>query len=446
MTKHPLAGRTRIVAATLAGTLAAVYLLAPSAAATEVKTVRSPSGIEARLVENNAVPLIAVNIIFKGGASQDPDGKAGLANFANCMFNEGAGNLRTQELMQKLHVDLSAQFEKAATDESHVFNFKTVTAYKDDVFDLVGEMFQEPRFDEDAMGRCRDEIGITIDAGNQSSATHQRLALYGMLFGDHPLARQTNGSRQSIAAITKEDVLDYRRRVFARDNMMIAVVGNIDATTLGDLLDRTFGKLPANSDLKPELPLPPATAGIKVLDYDVPQASIIFGNLVKLENDTERAAADIITQVIGGGDLDSRMMMELRERRGLIYSVSMSRGSTLLSDFVMGGAATDNDKVAEVIALIRREMELFLEGGMSEEEFARAKSVLKGSRLIGTRLSPSIAARLAADWFWGKGPDYFNTYGSRIDSVTRDDVRRVAQKVLNPAALSIVVVGKSVKL
>jgi zinc protease len=408
--------------------------------------VRSQGGIEARLVENNAAPLIAVNLIFKGGASQDPAGKSGLANFANCMFNEGAGELRTQEFMQKLHVDLSAQFEKAATDESHVFNFKTVTENKDEVFDLIAKMFQEPRFDDDAMARCRDEIGVIIDAGAQSSSTHQRLALYGMLFGDHPLAKQANGTRQSIATITKEDVLDYRRRVLARDNMMIAVVGNVDAATLGILLDKTFGKLPAKSDLKSELPLPAPTAGIKVLEYDVPQASIIFGSLIKLDDDTERAAADIINQVIGGGDLDSRLMMELRERRGLVYSVSMSRGSTLLSDFVMGGAATDNSKVAEAVALIREQMQLFIRDGMSDEEFARAKSVLKGSRLIGTRLSPSIASRLAADWFWGKGPDYFDTYGSRVDSITQDDIRRVAQKILKPEALSIVVAGKGIKL
>lgn len=438
------ANRTPLAAVT--GFLAALAALTLPAGATDIQTIMSPGGIEARLVENHAAPLIAVSMTFKGGGTQDPADKSGVANFANCMFNEGAGALRTQEFMQKLHIELSASFDKAATDESHSFNFKTVSANRDAVFDLIGQMFQEPRYDEDALARCKDEIGVMIDAANQNSDVQQRLKLYSMMFGDHPLAKSVQGTRESLAAMTKEDVIEYRRRVLSRDNMKIAVVGDISQDALGPLLDKTFGKLPAKGDLIPEPPLQPSAPGLQTLEYDVPQASIIFGSLVELESDQERAATDIINHIVGGGDLDSRLMMELREKRGLVYSVSVGRGSTLLSDYIVGGAATDNDKVAEVIATIRAQMADFIKNGMSDEELARAKSVLKGSRLIGTRLSPVIANRLSADWFWGKGPEHFNSYGSRIDGVTKDDIRRVAEKLYKPEALAIVVVGKGVKL
>ncbi|MGQ0673921.1 MAG: M16 family metallopeptidase [Hyphomicrobium sp.] len=432
--------------AELAVMLTLAALLVRPASAAEVQVVRSPGGIEAWLVENHSSPLIAARIVFRGGAVQDSVEKPGVAFFTDWMFNEGAGPYRTQELLQRLHVELGAEFSKATYAEAQEFSIRTLTANRGAVFDLVGLMFREPRFDDDAMLRARDEIGASIDAAAADSGSQALLSFNRALYGDHPFSRMLYGNRQSLASITADDLVAYRRRVFARDNLLVAVVGDIDATALGALLDRTFGALPATSERQPTPPTAPPTAGTRVLEYDVPQASITLGSLADLADVKERATADVINEILGSGGLTSRLMVELREKRGLVYSVSTGRGGTTLHDLFYGGAATSNENVAEVLRIMREEFTRLRTSGVTEDELARAKSVLKGTRMIGNRLSLAIAGKLVWNRFWGYAPDHFNRYDGYIDAVTPDDIRRVTAKYIDPENLSVVIVGKGVKL
>src|SRR5680860_1239201 len=247
----------------LGASLAALALLAGPAAAQDVsgkdgsgvqgtgmniQEVTSPGGIKAWLVESHANPLIAIRFAFRGGASQDDPGKDGLAYFVTAMMDEGAGDLdagafqeREQELAMRMSFD--------ASRDVMLGNVQTLTENKDAVFDLVRLVLSQPRFDDDALERVRAQILAGLKFDENDPETVASLAWDRLAFRDHPYGRPVKGTAASIAAITPDDLHDYVRRVFARDKLVISVVGDIDADELGKALDKMFGDLPADSDL-----------------------------------------------------------------------------------------------------------------------------------------------------------------------------------------------------
>ncbi|HET7851389.1 MAG TPA: pitrilysin family protein, partial [Methyloceanibacter sp.] len=237
-----------------AGRIAAFALLAGVAVspadAMEIKRVTSPGGIEAWLVESHANPLIAMRFAFRGGATQDPQDRQGLAYFVSGMMDEGAGDLDSVAFQERLQ-SLATRMDFDAGRDVMLGNVQMLTANKDESFELLRLAMSKPRFDEDAIERVRAQIiaGLKFDENDPEEVAS--LAWDRLAFRDHPYGRPIKGTKASIAAITRGDLQDYVRRVFARDKLVISVVGDIDAETLGSALDHVFGALPQHSVLAP---------------------------------------------------------------------------------------------------------------------------------------------------------------------------------------------------
>ncbi|MEZ5776699.1 MAG: pitrilysin family protein, partial [Hyphomicrobiaceae bacterium] len=359
--------------------IGAIATYSRAAHAMKIQEVTSPGGIKAWLVEQHSVPLITMRFAFDGGSAQDPAGKEGLANFLTVMMDEGAGDLDARSFQERMEeIAMKMSFED---DPDHLYGtFQTLTANRAEAVALLKLALASPRFDADAVERLQRQLLASLAFAAKDPNQVAGKAFTHALFPGHPYGRPSSGTPESVATITRDDLLGYKRKVFARDTLKVAVVGDIDATSLGKLLDEVFGALPANADLVPVPRIEPRSDGaIDVRQLPVPQSVAMFGLPGLPRKHPDFMTAFVLNHILGGGGFASRLMTEVREKRGLAYSVYSYLQTFQHSALFAGGVATKNEEIGRSLDVIRGELKRLADEGPSAEELAAAKSYLTGS-------------------------------------------------------------------
>lgn len=424
----------------LIGALGVALVSLPANAMT-IERIVSPAGIEAWLVRESAVPLIALNYAFTGGSSEDPADKTGLANLAASLLDEGAGELDAKAFHERMENRAIELGFNVGRDNFHG-TMRVLNEHRDEAFELLRLALSAPRFDADAVERVRGQVlsGLRRETSSPNSIASRRW--WETAFAGHPYGRQTNGTLETVPRITVDDLKTFPKRVFAREGLKIAIVGDIDAKTAGVLIDRAFASLPAKGDLKPPQPVIPRGLGRRiVVDVDVPQAVVTFGAPGIARSDPDFMAAYIVNHILGGGSFSSRLYREVREKRGLAYSVSDNLIWFRQSAVFIGGTATRADRTGEALAIIEQEIKRMAESGPTEEEVAKAKSYLKGSYALGLDTSGKIASQLVQMQIDNLGIDYVQRRSAMIDAVSLADTRRVAKRLFD-GGLLVTVAGR----
>ena len=402
---------------------------APAASAMNIEKITSPSGIEAWLVQERTVPLITLNYAFQGGASQDDAGKSGTANLAADLLDEGAGDLDGKTFHERLEnhaIDLSF---RVGRDDFHG-SLRALNEHRDEAFDLLRLALTAPRFETDAIERVRGQELSNLRRDTTNPNTISSSQWWATAFPGHPYGREPNGTLESLPRVTAADMRDYVRRSFARDQLTVSIVGDVDAKTAGELIDRAFAKLPAKGDLKPVAQATPVGLGRRiVINLNVPQAVVTFGGPGLERSDPDFMAGYIVNHILGGGSFTSRLYREVREKRGLAYGVSDSLVWFNKAAVVIGGTATRSDKTSEALAIIEAETKRMAAEGPTAEELSAAKSFLKGSYALSLDTSAKIAAQITQIQLDKLGIDYIQRRGAMIDAVTLSDAKRVAKRL-----------------
>ena len=412
-----------------------------AASAMTIEKIVSPGGSEAWLVREKSLPLVTLNYAFHGGASQDDADKAGTANLTADLLDEGAGELDGKTFHERLEnraIEMSFQVGR-----DYIYgSLRTLNDNRDEAFDLLRLALTNPRFDADAIDRIRGQTMATLqrDTTNPNDLASRRW--WQTAFPDHPYGRESKGTLESVPRITAADLREYVRRVFARNELKVSIVGDVDAKTAGMLIDRAFGALPAKNDLKPIANATPTGLGKRiVINVDVPQAVVTFGGQGIARQDPEFMAAYIVNHILGGGSFSSRLYREVREKRGLAYGVSDSLVWFRRAAVMLGGTATRADRTADALAVIEQEVKRMAEEGPTPEELAAAKSFLKGSYALSLDTSGKIAAQLTQIQIDDLGIDYVQRRSALIDAVTIEDAKRVAKRLYG-GGLLVTVAGK----
>jgi zinc protease len=421
--------------------LLALPLLAAPAFATTIERVVSPGGIEAWLVHEPAVPMIAIDFAFVGGAAQDAPGKGGTASLVASLLDEGAGDLDAKTFHARLErkaIELGFQAERDTLRGT----LRTLTENKDEAFEYLRLAVTQPRFDQSDVEVIRAQILSMLRRATTSPTDIANLRWWQVAFADHPYGRPVNGTLESVPTVTIADLKDYTHRVLARGNLKVAVVGDIDAETVKVMLDRVFGGLPAQPELKPVPNVSPQGLGRRiVVKVDVPQAVLAFGGPGIARKDPDFMAAYIVNHILGGGAFSSRLYQEVREKRGLAYSVYDSLVWLNHSALFLGGTATRADRAGETLDVIDKEIHRLADDGPTADELAKAKAYLNGSFVLNLDTSSKIAAVLVQLQLDGLGIDYFTRRPEMINGVTLEDARRVAKRMLDSGML-VTVAGR----
>jgi zinc protease len=419
-----------------------VLAVATPARAVEIQRVVSPGGIEAWLVEDHTLPIIALSFSVTGGAATDPAGKEGLANMVSGLLDEGAGDLDSQAFRRLLE-DRSITLGFSASKDTFSGSLKTLTRNRDEAFDLFRLAMTEPRFDDEAVERIRAQILTGIASSKNDPGTIARRTFWSANFPDHPYGRRSAGEPETVAAITKTDMMAFVRRRLARGDMEIGIAGDISAADLAPLLDATFGTLPERAEAFTIAAAKPVALGeVIVVDQDVPQSTIVFGHSGLPRDDPDYYAAYVLNHVLGGGSFTSRLYQEVREKRGLAYSVFSYLLPLDHTAMWLGGAATENSAVGQSLDVIRAEWARMRDIAITQEQLDAARDNITGSFALRFSNTAAIAGMLVAIQRQDLGIEYINERNKFFEAVTLDDVSRIAKKLLDPEALTIVVVGK----
>ena len=420
----------------------AVAFTALPAEAMKIERVVSPGGIEAWLVEEYEVPVIVMNVAWAGGSASDPAAKLGLANMVSGLLDEGAGDMPSAAYQQRLEASNAVL---SYSEDRDYFNarLKTLAENRDEAFALLQVALASPRFDADAVERVRAQLQSIVARNLQDPEWLASQAWFKAAYGAHPYARPAEGTAKTVAAITRADLRGYTRRVFARDNMKIGIVGPIKPAELGALLDKTFGALPASAKLGrvPDVKVAPKSKTV-IVRRPFPQSVVMFGGEGLMRADPDFVPAYVMNYMLGGGGFSSRLTEEVREKRGLAYSVGTYLYPLRHAAMLLGDVGTKNASVGVSLSLIRKEYERMAKDGVTVKELDDAKTFLTGSYPLRFDSNSAIAGELLAIQQADLGIDYVDRRNGLIDAVTREDIARTARRLLHGKALIVAVVGE----
>jgi zinc protease len=424
----------------LLGAFMTVAVALPRVAeAVTIQEVTSPAGITAWLVEDYTVPIVSMNFAFRGGASQDPDDKAGLANLMSGLLDEGAGPLDSRAFQARLE-DLNVSLSFDAGTDAFYGNFRTLAQNRDEAFELARLSINEPRFDEEAVSRIRGQITAGLRRAETDPNELASKVWAKTMFGDHPYGRPSEGTVESVAALTADDLRGFAGRTLARDNLHVVVVGAISAADTEAALDTIFGNLPEKSDLLPVAEIEPAIGQVVHEELAVPQSAIRLGGPGLKRQDPDFIPAYVADHILGGGTFSSRLYTSVREERGLAYSVGTSLYPYDHAGAFVAATSTDANKAGTALALMLDEIKRFGEEGPTEKELSEAKDYLVGNFALRFDSSQKIARNLLGFQLDGLGIDYIARRNDLVRGVELEDVNRVARELF-AKPLTVVTVG-----
>lgn len=415
-----------------------------SADAIEIQEVESPGGIKAWLVEDHSIPLMTMHFAFQGGWASETLDKQGTMNFLAGMLDEGAGDRLSKEF-QKRQQQLAMKMSYWARADRFYGTFQALTRNRDDSIAMLADAINKPRFDPVPLERIRKQIILNINSKAQDPDSIARNAWYKTVFGDHPYARTRRGTLETVAKISAEDLRDLTKKLFRKSGLKIAVVGDIDAAKLGELLDTVFGKLlvetamPAVVEAKVN-----RTSKVEIVGRKIPQSVIQFGHAGIKRDDPDFIPAYVMNFILGGGGFGSRLTEEIREKRGLTYSVYSYLSPYDHGALFVGAVSTQNARAGETVKLIRQEIKRMAEEGPTAKELEEAKTYMTGSYALRFDTSGKIAGQLLAIQVAVLGKSYIEERNELINAVALADLKRVAKRILKPDELVVTIVGEPI--
>jgi zinc protease len=424
----------------LIGALAVALFALPALAEIKIQDVTSPGGIKAWLVEEHGIPFTALEIRFLGGTSLDRDGKRGEVNLMTALIEEGAGDLDSQGFAAARD-GLAAQFRFRSDTDGVGVSAQFLTENRDEAIDLLHLALTKPRFDADAVERVRGQVlaGLASDAKDPDAIAGKILRK--RAYGNHPYGTDGDGTEDSVKALTRDDMFAAFGDAVARDRIFVAASGDITAAELGVMLDKLLGDLPATGAPQPGRVELATKGGLEVQSFPGPQSAISFYQGGIRFDDPDYFAAAILNEIVGGNGFSSRLMNEVREKRGLTYGVGTSLGAYDHAEIMTGRLATANENVAEAIKVIRDVWADVAGNGVTQKELDDTKTYMTGAYPLRFDGNGTIASILVGMQILGLPSDYPAKRNARVDAVTLADVKRVAAQLLTPESLFFVVVG-----
>lgn len=418
-------------------------VLSINAYAIEVNEVRSKSDVTAWHVEEHSVPVISVKLVFPySGSAYDPEGKYGLSYLMSGMFNEGAGQYDAISFQREL--DRHAIYLWYETDKDNFYvHLKTQTKYLDKAMSLLKMSLLEPHFKEDKIKIVKQQIYSILERKSEDPKYIAARKWVETAFGGHPYARPLYGKKESLQNITSQDLHDFSKLILNQENMLVAVVGDISKSDLATMLDEYLAGFSSGKyqDTLSEAKLH-IYNGRMDIHKDIPQSVAIFGTKSVHRKDKEFYPLYLGNYILGGGVFESRLMQQVRERRGLAYSVSSYVNTLRHSGFIRGSVATDGEKINESIKVIKDEIQKLQEGGVTAQELQEAKQYLIGSFMLRKDTNDNLARFLLGVQIEDLGIDFISKRNDLVQNVTLEQVNAVVKRIIDPNQLQIVVVGK----
>jgi zinc protease len=409
----------------------------------DIRTFTTPKGITVWHVEDKTLPIISLSFLFRdAGSAYDPDDKQGLTRLLSNTMDEGAGKITAQDFQRQLSDNsISLSFESGR--DNFGGSLVTLSRNKDLAFNLLSLAINKPRFDEEAVFRMRDANLARIKSSLSEADWIAARLMNDRAFDGHPYAKNSGGTISGLGAITSEDLKAVFRSDIVKDKLIVAAAGDISQADLSNAVDMIFSSLPQSAQ-KTKIPdiKEPKHKGIVLYKKDIPQTMVEIMLPAFDQKDPDAYALQVLNYIFGGAGFGSRLMEKAREEKGLTYGIYSSILDMRHADMMNISTSTKNETTAEIISIIKAEMEKLKTQKVSEKELTDAKSYITGSMPLALKSTESLSDIALSLQEQEKPVDYLDHYAQHIMAVTPDDVLRVANRVLNENNMSIILVGQ----
>lgn len=417
---------------------------APSRRNLKIQTWQTAEGAKVLFVEARELPMFDLQLTFAAGSSHD-DGVPGLAMLTNAMLNEGVPGKDVGAIAAGFE-NLGASFGNGAYRDMAIASLRSLSAAdkREPAMQLFNQVLGQPTFPADALARIKNQLLAGFEYQKQNPGKLASLALFERLYGTHPYAHSSDGNAESIPAISREQLQAFHGRAYAAGNAVIALVGDLSRSDAEALAAQVSAALPQGPALpriaQPETP----AAGLQHIEFPSNQTHLLIAQLGIDRRDPDYAALYLGNQVFGGGGFGTRLMTEVREKRGLTYGVYSGFSAMQARGPFMINLQTRAELSAGTLQLVKDMLADFIKNGPTTDELNNAKRELAGSFPLSTASNADIVGQLGSMGFYDLPLSYLEDFMGEVQALSAEQVKAAMAKHLDPDALVIVSAGPTV--
>jgi zinc protease len=409
-----------------------------------IQTWETSNGAKVMFVEAPAIPMLDVRMVFNAGSARDGS-LPGLSLMTNMLLNDGAGTLTADQLAEGFE-SLGAQFGTSSLRDMAIVTLRTLS--DDEVLRQSLALFEQvltsPTFADDEIERRRLQMRVALEKQKESPSATAKNHFFEMLYGDHPYAHDPGGNEQSIEAMTREDIVAFFKRYYVASNVVIALVGAIDRARAEEIADELTRNMPAGEKAPPLPKVVQSGKGEELaVNFPSSQTHIYMGQPVMARGDEDFFPLYVGNHMLGGSGLVSMLSEQVREKRGLAYSVYSYFSQMQNKGPFVFNAQTRTDRAHETLAVIRQTLEEFMKDGPDVERLTAARKNITGSFPLQISSNANIVEYIAMMGFYDYPLDYLDTFIDKVNAVTAEDIRDAFRRRVNPDAFLVVTVGKN---
>jgi zinc protease len=431
----------RTVPSLLAAALFITLWAAPSRAI-EIKRMTLDNGALLLVSEQHQLPMVTMKIAFDAGARRDPNNEAGLASLTARCLTLGAGQLNAEQFNQKVDFMGSSVSVDAGEDFAEA-SFTSLAKYQGDTLALLADVIRHPALRDDDILRKRAEVVAAIKAAEQQPGYVAGVAFRKQMFDDQPYGHSPDGSAESVAKLTPDEVREFYHQYYKVGSAVIAVVGDVDANRIKAELEKQLAGPAGKVAPQPVPPPPKVSPGVhlSIIDRNVAQATLILGFPGMERSNPDYYRFQVMNYVLGGGGFASRLMQVVRSRAGLAYSIASENAAGKFPGAIRIQLQTKNRSANEAMKLVLQQLARIRDQPVTDAELASAKKFLVGSFPLKFDRQSAIAEYVLDVELYGLGLDYMDKYPGYVNGVTREQVEETARKYLHPDAMIVVAVA-----
>lgn len=409
-----------------------------------IKSWNTTNGAKVMFVEAPSIPMVDVRLVFDAGSARDND-MPGIASLTSNLLSDGAGEWNADQLAERFE-DVGAIFSTTSLRDMGIISLRTLTekSVLDSSLDTLHKALSTPSFSEEAIDRRKKQIYVALEKQKESPSSTASIAFYQQLYGDHPYAHNSLGDIDSIKAISRDDIVAWFKQYYVGNNAVIAIVGAVDRKQAEEIAERLMTNVAAGE--KPQ-PLPevkiPGKGVEKRVEFPSTQTHLLFGQPAMARLDEDFYPLYVGNHMLGGSGLVSMLGEEVREKRGLAYSVSSHFIPMRGKGPYMFSAQTRNDQSQKTLKVMKRTLRDFIKEGPTKKRLIASIRNITGGFPLRISSNSKIVEYLAMMGFYDYPLDHLNTFVEKITAVTADQVRDAFSRRINPDHFVIVQVGGS---
>ena len=424
--------------------LAALDGKAPTRRTLDIQTWQTAQGAKVLFVEAHELPMFDLRLTFAAGSSQD-GGVPGLATLTNAMLNEGVPGKDVGAIAAGFE-GLGAEFGNGAYRDMAIAGLRSLTdpAQREPALELFTQVVGAPTFPEDSLARIKNQMLAGFEYQKQNPGKLAGLALFEKLYGQHPYAHPSEGDAKSVPGITVAQLKAFHQKGYAAGNVVIALVGDLSREEAEAIANRVSQALPKGPRLArteaPKVPEP----GTTHIEFPSAQTHLLLAQLGIDRAEPDYAALYLGNQILGGGRFGTRLMEEVREKRGLTYGVSSGFTAMQVQGPFMIGLQTRAELSDGTLKLVKDIVRDYLAQGPTQKELDDAKRELAGSFPLSTASNADIVGQLGAIGFYGLPLTYLEDFMKQVQGLSVEQVKAAMARHLDPDRFIIVTAGPTV--